>query len=585
MRLSGRRCPSPRPVVLAWLLLAVAAAPVWSRADLTRAFLTGDALLRAPVPNEAFTAPHDARLPDTEFHGRLTFVVRPSNLRIRILREALGIGRDARAPFPALPPFDVELSQVDGRLVPARRGPIPHARGTHEWSVGPGRVWSEPGDGDAARASVPVALVEKNANCVHNGLLTFLFDRQGKVERVAMQIVQETCSYFQFDLAGTAEAATSPLPDGLAAQIAARWRAESANRLPVRPIEALRETAPAVDPAGFGASAEVSPGAMSSFGVVWRGVHYVSGCATRFGPYPYCDELLLPSYSVAKSVVAGLALMRMELLEPGIRHAKLVDLVPACAQEGEWEGVTLDHLLDMTTGRYRSVLREADENDMPASGFFNVLTHEEKLQIACTRFPRRESPGLRWVYHTSDTYLLGTALTAAWRRHHPGGDWYRELLGRPLWNRLGLSPEAGFTRRTTDSEAQPFAGWGLTLLRDDVAKLAVFINAGTGASAGARLVDATELQSALQRRPEDPGLTAAAPDLRYQNGFWAWNAAQALQCPRDLWIPFMSGFGGISVVLLPNGAVYYYFSDGSEFRFARAVRTASQLAPLCQAAP
>jgi hypothetical protein len=113
----------------------------------------------------------------------------------------------------------------------------------------------------------------------------------------------------------------------------------------------------------------------------------------------------------------------------------------------------------------------------------------------------------------------------------------------------------------------------------------VFINAGTGASAGARLVDATELQSALQRRPEDPGLTAAAPDLRYQNGFWAWNAAQALQCPRDLWIPFMSGFGGISVVLLPNGAVYYYFSDGSEFRFARAVRTASQLAPLCQAAP
>jgi hypothetical protein len=44
----------------------------------------------------------------------------------------------------------------------------------------------------------------------------------------------------------------------------------------------------------------------------------------------------------------------------------------------------------------------------------------------------------------------------------------------------------------------------------------------------------------------------------------------------------MSGFGGISVVMLPSGIVYYYVSDNAEFRWARAVAEAHRIGPVCR---
>ncbi len=62
---------------------------------------------------------------------------------------------------------------------------------------------------------------------------------------------------------------------------------------------------------------------------------------------------------------------------------------------------------------------------------------------------------------------------------------------------------------------------------------------------------------------------------------WAWNVAGYLGCPAPAWVPFMSGFGGISVVMIPNGIVYYYVSDGGAFRWARAVAESTRLGALC----
>ena len=35
-----------------------------------------------------------------------------------------------------------------------------------------------------------------------------------------------------------------------------------------------------------------------------------------------------------------------------------------------------------------------------------------------------------------------------------------------------------------------------------------------------------------------------------------------LGCDDSLWVAYMSGYGGINIVFLPNDMVYYYFSDG-----------------------
>jgi len=43
----------------------------------------------------------------------------------------------------------------------------------------------------------------------------------------------------------------------------------------------------------------------------------------------------------------------------------------------------------------------------------------------------------------------------------------------------------------------------------------------------------------------------------------------------------MAGYGGNIVVLLPNGAVFYIFSDGMEFPWVDALHEATKLAPVC----
>jgi CubicO group peptidase (beta-lactamase class C family) len=302
------------------------------------------------------------------------------------------------------------------------------------------------------------------------------------------------------------------------------------------------------------------------------------------GLYPYCDEMALPSYSVAKTIFAGLALMRAELLHPGVRNFAVTDYVPECRAAGGWGGVTFENLLDMSSGHFDSTAPEADENATNTERFFIATTHAEKVRIACTRFPRKEAPGKQWVYHTTDTYLLGAALAAWWRQEKGAdADFYRDLLVEPVFNRLGLSPELATTRRTLDAAAQPYAGWGLVLRRDDLAKLGAFLALGDGSLGPERLFDAGMLRAALQRDPADPGLQATNRDYRYNNGVWAWNIAENLGCRQPAWIPFMSGFGGISVVMMPNGIVYWYVSDGGVYRWARAVREAQRLGAICRA--
>ena len=92
------------------------------------------------------------------------------------------------------------------------------------------------------------------------------------------------------------------------------------------------------------------------------------------------------------------------------------------------------------------------------------------------------------------------------------------------------------------------------------------------------------LAAALQRDPAGRGLdTPGFPSFKYKNGFWAkmWSPADNRQYSRSFWTPFMSGYGGITVVLMPNGSIYYYFSDNNEFAWYEAVNESNNLKPMC----
>jgi Beta-lactamase len=559
----------------------LAQAQHWTPEPLPAAILAGEAPYAAPVDLSAYAMPFGAAPAQADFTGRLRFTVAPQEARAKLVLDRWKLATPA-GEYARPPAFDFALVQVNGWLVPVERGIVAGDGDWWDWVVGPGRAWQD-GDSGWSRASLPFALMEKNANCLHQGVLTFRYRGDREVSRVAYQISHETCYYFQFDAWGTAAASRAADPGIDRAAVAAAYGSELARRLPVRPIAMLAKDYPNLDRTRFGSAEDIDPRDMSAFGVFIRGVHYAGGCATRAGRYPYCDEMPLPSYSVAKTVMAGFALMRAELLHPGVRDALVTDYVPECRAAGGWDGVTFEQLLDMTTGRYDSPDDQADEDASNMSRFFLAPTHAEKVGIACTRYPRKQPPGARWVYHTTDTYLLGAALGAWWRRENgPDADFYRDLLLEPVFRRLGLSPELATPRRTLDDARQPFTGWGLVLRRDDLVKLGAFLALGEGRLGNEQLLDPAMVRAALQRAPGDTGLRAADDSMRYNNGVWAWNIAQYAGCRKPAWIPFMSGFGGIAVAMPPNGTVYYYVSDGGVFHWARAVAETGRIASVCR---
>jgi len=573
-----------RGFALSVLLVSLFAAAAQARDLLTRHDLVAGRYAR-PVDVAAYLPAADARVASNRFEGRLRLSGQPSTRTLLALPEFLDAS-DAKRARTLPQDLDMAFVQFGDALIPATRGPIASTHPWWEFVFETGRVWDEPGDEGATRAAIPFALVQKNANCTLNGVLTFLFRNDGIVSRAALQIGSETCRYLQIDMWGML--AARYLPGAVADRDAliAADRAEMAMRLPVRPIGALADDFPGIIPAKFAIGAAAG---RSVHGVIVNGIHYRGDCQARYGLFPYCDQLDIPSYSVAKSAVAGIGLMRMERLHPGVkdqlvsRHAR----ASGCMTD-RWQGVTFLHLLDMATGQYDSPAYMADEDAARVRAFFGPETHAQRLAFACEAYPRRQAPGERWVYHTSDTYLLGTVLQTALRAlpDHARSDIFEDVVWNGVLGPIGLSPTAHATRRSYDAARQPFFGWGLTLLPNDIARLARFLGEQHGRIGGHEVLDAGLYAAAMQRDPAQPGLPVATLDrYRYQHGFWARNVQQELGCAQPTWVPFMSGFGGITVVMFPNGAAWYNVADDGELAsidFAAPAKEAAKFGNYCR---
>ena len=569
------------------LLLALQSGTASGREALGYADLSAGGI-PVPVDLEAFAPDGSSQPPSNTFEGRLRL---SGIVHSRVVHQDPGFVSDADvAAARTLPQdFDFAFIQEGDALIPVRRGAIPGAHRYWEWILEPGRVWDEPGDRGLTRAAIPFSLEEKNANCTHHGVITFLFRNDGTTSRAVLQVSGETCFYLQVDLWGSLRAQYLPGAIADRGEIAAAYRAEVAARLPVIPIGQLPVDHPGIDPTRLALGAAQ---ARTGFGLLANGRHYVSGCATRAGEYPYCDVLDLPSYSTAKSAFAAIALMRLQALTGQAAGERIGHWIRggACA-DATWQAVSFADALNMATAHYDSAGFESDEDSPKSRGLFLPLRAAEKLRFACGAYPARGAPGSLWVYRTSDTYVLGTALNAYFRslpgREHQ--DIYTDLVWGQIFSPLKLSPVMRDTRRTYDTVRQPFTGWGLLYHRDDIARLASFLLNDAGRIAGKSLLDEHLLAAALQRDPNDRGLpTADLKGFRYKNGFWARNVQPLLACQHEVWVPFMSGFGGISVVLFPNGVVYYNFADDgklSSFDWGPVVSEVNKLGLLCTGQP
>ena len=533
----------------------------------------------SPIPQEAFSPWEGASLrAPTKLEGRLTLGHLRSSWRpIRDdFNATLDVGlRD----LPTLA-FSVTSRPEDGLLLPDWRGlrPSPDEAAKWWWVVGAGRIWREGGDGAYSRAALPFTLVQPHANCSLHGTLTFLYDvsETGEVEisNAYYQISQETCLYLKLDMWGWLASSHAPLQSGEQASLGSLL-ASYDERVAARPetakLEGLR--ALGLEPERFAEA--LSPAHITIQGVYWNGTHYHSGCQTRQGALPFCDEITLPSYSTAKSLVAGLAyfaLAKDDALDASITLGSQLQGLPST-----WGAVTLGELLSMTSGHYDSTVYMADEDGARMSTFF-LATGDGAKTDAALSFPyqgQAQSPA-PWVYHSSDTFLA-FRLMQSWS----GQDLYDWIVAN-VFEPLRLSDATRQGLRTdvmASNDGQHFGSHGSWWLPSDLVLLSRMLQEHADGTRE-NLLDAARVERALQRTAQANGVSAGE-GLRYHRGFWSLDVTTAQGFPCDRRIAFMSGFGGITVVLLPNGAIYYVFSDNAEFAWLSAAAELAKLGGFC----
>ena len=542
--------------------------------------MTGSAT--APMDDGAFTLPEAATMPGFVFEGRLTLSA-TTDSGSEVIQDDLNYAADAARM--QLPTFDLQFVQDGSFLIPVTQGLVFTGHPYWNYIVGPGRIWQEDGDQGSARVSFPFTLVERNANCTHNGVMTFLFDGS-QVSQVRYQITQETCLYFKFNMWGQVAATYTPESIPRAEELKAAHATELANHLPTKPIADLAIDYPEVNVnlSRFGSG--ITPQHLTAYGLVINGINYVSGCRTRFGEYAYCESLRLPSYSTAKSAFAAVALMRLgQKYGTGVYDLLIKDYVPeVSAAAGDWSAVTFRNALDMSTGNYDQLGFEVDEAGPIMASFLDAESFADRIRFAFL-FPFHQAPGQVWIYHTSDIFIVTRAMNNYLVQQQGSGADIFNFVRDEVYIPLHMSAGALTTLRTENSpDGAPFGGYGLFLTQDDIAKISLLLNNQNGIIDGNQVLEPSLMAASLQRDPNDRGLnTTGVPVFKYRNGFWAreWTPAENRRYTCSFWTPFMSGYGGISVIMMPNSSTYYYFSDNNEFEWYNAVNESHKLSPMC----
>jgi len=578
------------------------------RIVLKRSLLISTTSPPTPVDDSAgFAIPEGAAEPAEVFEGTLTLKDTGLTGSFSLLADIFSLVSNGDSPWKHLPAAPIQFVQRGSHLIPVQQGLVITGSPVWNYIIGPGRVWQEREDDGYARAAFPFALIQRNQNCVHNGEMTFLFSntRKPNISTVYYQITQETCYPMKFNMWGTISATYTPGPIANAQTIAANQAQEFSHRMPRKPLSELGRDfkTSGIDVTAFLAAYKRKED-VTTYGVVVGGTNYTTECPTRFGEYAFCDEMRLPSYSIAKSVFTGVALMRLGELYSRDMYAELIkNYIPQSKEGGNWDATTFNNASDMATGNYNLLGYEADEDSPAMDAFLVDEGYEAKLQDAFAIHKQFATPGTRWVYQSSATFVLMQAMNAYLQKKRGSSADLFNMVRDDVYVPLHVSQGGLTTIRTENSPTgAPSGYYGLFFIKDDVAKIGNFLNNANGVVNGIQVLEPLRLKEALFRAPAPAELGVSIEDSnptsllgkpgyggpavpgsrRYAHGFWGRyvSTQEFPQFSSNFWIAFMSGYGGNIVALLPNGVTFYSFSDGNEFPWTGAVSELAKLAPV-----
>jgi ABC-type dipeptide/oligopeptide/nickel transport system permease component/CubicO group peptidase (beta-lactamase class C family) len=468
--------------------------------------------------------------------------------------------------FDSFPALKVDFFTDEGHLVPTARDRILKGNGSWNIVLGPGCVWSEPGDNGYSRASFPFTLVGLQASRTHNGVATFLFD-QAHVSVLRFQIVQESAPRAKFD--GWGQAAMTYTPSRLPNQSAEtrRFADELRRRTPLQSWAELEQSyepqkLDRIDVTGNRKNITLS-------GLIIDDVVYARGCRTRWGDYPYCAQMRHGVYSVSKSLGAMVAMLRLaQKYGDGVFDLQITDYVDIDSSHTGWRKVTFGDALNMATGigdiepRRVSGYVETDSTSL-AGNIFAARTTKEKLKLIAAFGNYPWGPGEVFRYRSSDTFALAVAMDRFIKSQEgPDADLWG-LITREVLRPIGIDHMPVLhTIEPGGARGIPLLDVGMLPTLDEVAKLAKLLRNG-GRHRGEQILSAARLDKALGNSIPQ-GLPTGWPiedgETYYHMSLWLHPfRAQSGKLVR---IPAMSGAGGNYVIFMPNGITAFRFADG-----------------------
>ena len=471
--------------------------------------------------------------------------------------------------FPAL---ELPLVGTEDDLIPvSRRMFHPHDTESY-WSVipGPGRVWTEPDDTRWCRAAFPLTLTNAIDSGSYQGLALFLYDSEGRVSTVHLQLCEGGVPYgmpLGLNAKGRLRARFVPTRLVDADAVVASYKRETNERFRHRPWRELeRRCEPALlDSVQSGIGAETAVVCALAVGEDI----FTTSWTTAHGIHPYLPEIRHGIWSATKSAGAALALFHLaqrfggEVLDHYVR-----ELLDVEASHDGWEQVRLVHCLNMATGigndrptpEPRDIFADynIDPESHPESAtryrrFYSARTRRERLAAIFSADSYPWGPGEVVRYRDQEFFTLSAAMQRLFERRGGNGDMW-DAIRADVYEPIGVHHAA--VNRTTEPDGSAgvaLLGGGLFLTIEEAVRIARLFQSH-GRYETSQLLHRDQVIAATdpwKRKGLATGHHTRDGEILYHMGFW--HMPYRTRGGRQCLIACMLGYGGNRILLFPNG--------------------------------
>jgi hypothetical protein len=543
--------------------------------------MAGNGAEDGPVKNYFLAPPAGPQKAEHVFEGSLTI----REFEMAFQNHDDGLPASSHAYFPKV---TVEFLSHESYLVPAVRDIVRGEGLDSYWNVifSPGKIWTETGDEGYSRAAFPFVLVGDDYNEAHNGLATFLFNDR-EVSSLYLQITQETAAWHHTDFWGQTPVSYMPYPLKDHERLSLAFDEELARQNPIRPWSELESGRDDEVLALIGN--DIDPADISASGIVKDGTIYLHDCNTRTGPFPYCRYMRHGVFSVTKSIGASVALLRLaQKYGEEVYDLELADFVDIQADHDGWLGVTFGDALNMASGvgdnqpqPVEPNVIHGDEDRAKFDDFLVVDSRESKLAVAFSYNNYPWGPGEIARYNSINTFLLSAAMDAFLKeKEGPEADIW-DMVIEEVYTPIGVQHAPIMrTIEPGDSRGLPIFGYGLYPTIDELAKITTLIHNG-GRYKDQQLLHPGRLAEALYQTDVigfPTGQRGPIGEQRYNASYWGvpYQGANG----EVITVPYMMGYGGNLVAIVPNGLTAFRLTDVHNYDVTSMVRATAEVEPL-----